>query len=89
MATSSDVPGVGRRRIRTADGKMEPPIGSKFVEFAAVEHADCVLDVGCGTGSLTSVLAENPGIREIHGVDFSAPYIEYARKWQFEDSATR
>lgn len=37
-----------------------------------------ILDVGCGTGSLTSTLALNPNIRALRGVDFSAAYIEHA-----------
>src|SRR3979490_738010 len=39
-----------------------------------------VLDVGCGTGSLTSTLARNPDIRGVHGIDFSAAYIEHAKR---------
>ncbi len=61
-------------------GRWSRRLAPKFIEFAGVDSADRVLDVGCGTGSLTSSLARNPDIRGIHGVDFSAAYIEYAKR---------
>ena len=56
-------------------GRWSRRLAPKFIEFAGVENADCVLDVGCGTGSLTSTLALNLNIRGLHGVDFSAAYV--------------
>jgi SAM-dependent methyltransferase len=61
-------------------GRWSRRLAPKFIEFAGVMHGNCVLDVGCGTGSLTSVLARNPNIRAVHGIDFSAAYIEYAKR---------
>ena len=60
-------------------GRWSRRLAPKFIEFACIKDADHVLDVGCGTGSLTSTLALNPGIRALHGVDFSAAYIDHAR----------
>jgi SAM-dependent methyltransferase len=67
-------------------GRWSRRLGPKFIEFAGIKDADCVLDVGCGTGSLTSTLARNPSIRDLHGIDFSAAYIEHAKR---EHSASR
>ena len=67
-------------------GRWSRRLAPKFIEFAGVKNADGVLDVGCGTGSLTSTLALNPNIRSLHGVDFSAAYIEHARR---ENSGSR
>jgi SAM-dependent methyltransferase len=61
-------------------GRWSRRLAPKFIEFAGIKDADSVLDVGCGTGSLASTLALNPGIREVHGIDFSAAYIEYAKQ---------
>lgn len=61
-------------------GRWSRRLAPKFIEFVSVKNADCVLDVGCGTGSLTSTLARNPDIRVVHGIDFSAAYIEYAKR---------
>jgi len=61
-------------------GRWSRRLAPKFIEFAGITNADCVLDVGCGTGSLTSTLALNPEIRALHGIDFSAAYIEHAKR---------
>ena len=61
-------------------GRWSRRLAPKFIEFAGIKNAECVLDVGCGTGSLTSTLALNPDIRGIQAVDFSAPYIEHAKR---------
>ena len=61
-------------------GRWSRRLAPKFIEFAGIKNTERVLDVGCGTGSLTSTLALNPDIRGIQGVDFSAPYIEHAKR---------
>jgi len=67
-------------------GRWSRRLAPKFIEFAGIKNADCVLDVGCGTGSLTSTLSLNPNIRNLYGVDFSAAYIEHAKH---ENSGSR
>jgi len=66
-------------------GRWSRRLAPKFVEFAGIRNADAVLDVGCGTGSLTSTLALIPGIRSVHGIDFSAAYVEHARR-RYDDA---
>lgn len=61
-------------------GRWSRRLAPKFIGFAGIKNAACVLDVGCGTGNLASTLALNSNIRGIHGVDFSAPYIEHAKR---------
>jgi SAM-dependent methyltransferase len=39
-----------------------------------------VLDVGCGTGSLSFCLAQDPGIVSVRGLDLSPAYVEYASR---------
>jgi ubiquinone/menaquinone biosynthesis C-methylase UbiE len=48
------------------------PIARRLVEFAGVSRADCVLDVGCGTGVVTRLVARQlhaPG--KVVGLDLS------------------
>lgn len=79
MAISSTFVAADGSGYELQMGRWSRRLAPKFIEFAGIEKADCVLDVGCGTGSLTFTLALNPDIRGIHGVDFAAAYIEHAK----------
>ncbi|MFF7731902.1 methyltransferase domain-containing protein [Streptomyces sp. NPDC007984] len=56
---------------------MFRPIEELLVDAVAAEHAASVLDVGCGTGSVTRAIARQVG--HCVGVDISGPMIEEAR----------
>ena len=58
---------------------MEPELAPLFVEFVGVRNGEKVLDVGCGTGSLSATLARVTGASKIVGVDPSKGFIDYAR----------
>jgi SAM-dependent methyltransferase len=60
-------------------GRWSKRLAPLLIDFAGVTVARRVLDVGCGTGSLTCTLAERPHIDEIVGVDLSPAYIAYAK----------
>ena len=60
-------------------GRWSRQLAPLFVEFAGVRDGDVVLDVGCGTGSLSSTLARITRAAKIVGVDPSAGFIEAAR----------
>jgi len=53
---------------------------ANLVARARVQPGERVLDVGCGTGALTSVLAEIVGAELVAGVDPSEPFVERARE---------
>jgi SAM-dependent methyltransferase len=59
-------------------GRWSRRLAPLFIEFAGITAADRVLDVGCGTGSLTFELARNPRIGAVEGIDQSPVYVEYA-----------
>ena len=59
-------------------GRWSRRLAPGFLRFAAIEPGGCVLDVGCGTGSLLGVLTALPGFRELHGIDASAIYADAA-----------
>jgi SAM-dependent methyltransferase len=86
MATSSIFLASDGSGYELQMGRWSRRLAPKFIEFAGVKNAERVLDVGCGTGSLTSTLALNPNIRRLHGLDFSAAYIEHAKR---ENSGSR
>lgn len=60
-------------------GRWSRLMAPRLVEFAEVRDGDNVLDVGCGTGSLTSaLLSAGPAVRAT-GIDGSEAYVEIGR----------
>ena len=65
-------------------GRWSRRLAPLFIGFVGVRDADKVLDVGCGTGSLTTILARVTRASKIVGIDPSSGFIDYART-QFAD----
>jgi ubiquinone/menaquinone biosynthesis C-methylase UbiE len=61
-------------------GRWSRRLAPLFVGFAGIAGAVRVLDVGCGTGSLSFCLARDPRIVRVRGVDTSAVYIAHASR---------
>jgi SAM-dependent methyltransferase len=59
-------------------GRWSPALAEPFLDYADLGPAVLVLDVGCGTGSLTRAIAARVS-GDIVGVDVAAPFIEHAR----------
>jgi ubiquinone/menaquinone biosynthesis C-methylase UbiE len=60
-------------------GRWSQRLAPLFIEFAGVRDADRVIDVGCGTGSLSLALAGVTRRSEIVGDDPSVSFVDYAR----------
>lgn len=60
-------------------GRWSRQLAPLFVEFVGVQEGEKVLDVGCGTGSLSATLARVTGASKIVGIDPSKGFVEYAR----------
>jgi ubiquinone/menaquinone biosynthesis C-methylase UbiE len=61
-------------------GRWSRRLASRFLEFVKIDSAESVLDVGCGTGSLTLAAAASRHRSNVVGIDASAALVEYARK---------
>jgi SAM-dependent methyltransferase len=60
-------------------GRWSRRLAGPFLDFAAIGGAAEIVDIGCGTGSLTFALADAaPGAR-IAGIDHSQAYVDHAR----------
>jgi len=77
---SSTFPAFDAECYERQMGRWSRRLAPKFVTFSGVVAAERVLDVGCGTGSLSYALAENPRIGAVHGIDFASAYIEHATR---------
>ncbi len=60
-------------------GRWSRGLAEVFLDFVGVAEDEQVLDLGCGTGSLTYALAERVTNQGIVGVDLSEAYCDYAR----------
>ncbi|MGZ8531802.1 MAG: class I SAM-dependent methyltransferase [Candidatus Binatia bacterium] len=60
-------------------GRWSRQLAPLFVEFAGVNDGDVVLDVGCGTGALSSTLVRTTHAAKIVGIDPSEGFVEAAR----------
>ena len=59
-------------------GRWSRRLAPLLVAFGGVHEGDIVLDVGCGTGALSSAAAGVPGVR-VTGIDPAAGYVRRAR----------
>ena len=60
-------------------GRWSSRLAPLFTEFAALKQPDKILEVGCGTGSLTFALAQSFPETSITAMDYSKAFVEYAR----------
>ena len=60
-------------------GRWSRRLAPGFIEFAGLAPGEAILDVGCGTGSLTFALAEHPELARIEAIDFSPTFVAAAR----------
>jgi SAM-dependent methyltransferase len=60
-------------------GRWSRRLAPLMIGFGGISDGDPVLDVGCGTGSLTFTLPEIANVAGVTGIDLTKPYLEFAR----------
>ena len=72
--------------VRSADGyerlmgRWSRVLAVPFIEFAGVADGERILDVGCGTGSLTFALPQAADLAEVAAIDFSPVFVAAAQQ---------
>src|SRR2546429_4533930 len=61
-------------------GRWSRQLSPRFIEFAGISDGERILDVGCGTGSLTRVLLDSADLKSIAAIDLADVYLESARQ---------
>jgi SAM-dependent methyltransferase len=82
---------TGRRWVAQRDrhAALREPAVPHLLRAAAVAPGERVLDVGCGCGELTSLLAETSGVDgAVTGIDISAVMLAVARELAAEAAVT-
>jgi ubiquinone/menaquinone biosynthesis C-methylase UbiE len=60
-------------------GRWSRRLAPLLIRFGGLSDSDRVLDLGCGTGSLTFALPHIANVATITGVDLTAAFVEFAR----------
>ncbi len=61
-------------------GRYVPRLSAELVSVAGIAPGQHVLDVGCGPGGLTAVLADRVGSTNVAAIDPSDPFVEACRE---------
>ena len=60
-------------------GRWSRRLAPLLIRFGGLSDGDRVLDVGCGTGSLTFTLPEIANVAGVTGIDLTKSFVEFAR----------
>ncbi len=60
-------------------GRWSRRLAPLLIQFGGLADGDRVLDVGCGTGSLSFALAEAANVATVAGIDQAGVYVSFAR----------
>ena len=60
-------------------GRWSRRLAPLLIRFGGLSDGDRVLDVGCGTGSLTFTVPQIANVASITGIDLTEAYVDFAR----------
>lgn len=60
-------------------GRWSRRLAPMFLDFAGITDGERVLEVGCGTGSLTFILSSRAELSHVEAIDYNAEFVVAAR----------
>src|SRR6185503_18700591 len=66
-------------------GRWSRPLARRFVSWLNLPRGVHWLDVGCGTGALTSAICSDADPASVLGCDPAEAFVEYARKYSGDE----
>src|SRR5438270_800767 len=60
-------------------GRWSRRLAPLLIQFGGLANGDRVLDVGCGTGSLTFSVPQMAEVASVIGIDLTEAYVEFSR----------
>jgi len=60
-------------------GRWSQRLAAPFIAFAGLADGERIIDVGCGTGSLTFALPQAANVAQVAAIDYSENFVEVAR----------
>ncbi len=79
VSTTPSMFSSGAAAYESLMGRWSRRLAGPFLDFTGVADGEAILDVGCGTGSLTLAVGEKANVAAVTGIDLSEPYIAFAR----------
>lgn len=61
-------------------GRWSRKLSQPFIDFAGLADGERVLEIGCGTGSLTFALPGRANIKAVDAIDYEPQFVEAARE---------
>jgi SAM-dependent methyltransferase len=80
VTSSSTFPATDGDAYEQQMGRWSRRLAQPFLDFVDLDNGARILDLGCGTGSLTRALAGRFTASRIVGLDVSEAYVAYARR---------
>jgi len=69
-------------------GRFSAGLAKSYLDFAGHPPGEKILDVGCGTGSMSFALADRGDHDQILGIDVSEIFVDYAKVQNGDDRIT-